>query len=211
MYSAADFLPLGEQRDVHGISRPSLSYLQDAWRRLKANRRALASLYLVLGLLFFTIAGRSGVDPGGTGFDQISQPPGVDRAALIVPDYQSWDGGGETGPLHVVGDATSQSVRLKWDALPGAFGHRVYRNIFPVGPELAYGMPLAEFFDNSVLHHEDRLDLRPGRYYYSVVALGEGARNRQLRVADRRCATGNHAGGSCRPRTDCRSGPTGGR
>ncbi|MXX05209.1 MAG: ABC transporter permease [Gammaproteobacteria bacterium] len=175
MYSAADFLPLGEQRDVHGISRPSLSYLQDAWLRLKANRRALASLYLVFGLLFFTIAGPWlwRVDPAVQDLDQISQPPGVDRAALIVPDYQSWDGAGETGPLHVVGDATSQSVRLKWDALPGAIGHRVYRNLFPVGPELAYGMPLAEFFDNTVLHHEDRLDLRPGRYFYSVVALGE--------------------------------------
>ncbi|MCY3689910.1 MAG: ABC transporter permease [Gammaproteobacteria bacterium] len=175
MYTAADFLPLREQRDVHGISRPSLSYLQDAWLRLKANRRALASLYLVLGLLFFTIAGPWlwRVDPAVQDLDQISQPPGVDRAALIVPDYQSWDGAGETGPLHVVGDATSQSVRLKWDALPGANGHRVYRNVFPVGPELAYGMPLAEFFDNTVLHHEDRLDLRPGRYYYSVVALGE--------------------------------------
>ncbi|MDE0509464.1 MAG: ABC transporter permease [Gammaproteobacteria bacterium] len=175
MYSAADFLPLGEQRDVHGISRPSLSYLQDAWLRLKANRRALASLYLVFGLLFFTIAGPWlwRVDPAVQDLDQISQPPGVDRAALIVPDYQSWDGAGETGPLHVVGDATSQSVRLKWDALPGANGHRVYRNLFPVGPELAYGMPLAEFFDNTVLHHEDRLDLRPGRYFYSVVALGE--------------------------------------
>ena len=175
MYSASDFLPLREQRDVHGISRPSLSYLQDAWLRLKANRRALASLYLVLGLLFFTIAGPWlwRVDPAVQDLDQISQPPGVDRAALIVPDYQSWDGAGETGPLHVVGDANSQSVRLKWDALPGANGHRVYRNLFPVGPELAYGMPLAEFFDNTVLHHEDRLDLRPGRYYYSVVALGE--------------------------------------
>lgn len=175
MYSASDFLPLGERRDVHGISRPSLSYLQDAWLRLKANRRALASLYLVLGLLFFTIAGPWlwRVDPAVQDLDQISQPPGVDRTALIVPDYLSWDGAGETGPLHVVGDATSQSVRLKWDALPGANGHRVYRNIFPVGPELAYGMPLAEFFDNNVLHHEDRLDLRPGRYFYSIVALGE--------------------------------------
>ena len=175
MYSAADFLPLGKQRDVHGISRPSLSYLQDAWLRLKANRRALASLYLVLGLLFFTIAGPWLwlVDPAVQDLDQISQPPGVDRAALIVPDYQSWNGGGENEPLHVVGESTSQSVRLKWDGLPGANGHRIYRNIFPVGPELAYGMPLAEFFDNTILHHEDRLDLRPGRYYYSVVALGE--------------------------------------
>lgn len=175
MYSVSDFLPAGKQRDVHGISRPSLSWLQDAWLRLKANRRALVSLYLVIGLLFFTIAGPWlwRVDPAVQDLDQISQPPGVDRSARIVPEYTSWDGSGEAGPLHIVGDATSQSVRLKWDALPGANGHRVYRNVFPVGPELAYGMPLAEFFDNSTLFHEDRLDLRPGYYYYSVVALAE--------------------------------------
>ena len=174
MYSAADFLPLGGQRDVQGISRPSLSWLQDAWLRLKANRRALVSLYLVLGLAFFTIAGPWlwQVNPAVQDLDQISQPPGVDRTALIVPDYQSWDGAGAAGPLRVAGAATSQSVRLKWDALPEANGHRVYRNVFPVGSELAYGMPLAEFFDNSILHHEDRFDLRPGRYFYSVVALG---------------------------------------
>ena len=173
MYSATDFLPAAARRDVHGISRPSLSYLEDAWIRLKANRRALVSLYLVIGLLLFTIAGPWvwRVDPAAQDLDQVSQPPGVDRSALIVGDYQSWDGSGAAGPLHVVGEATSQSVRLKWEALPGANGHRVYRNVFPVGPELAYGMPLAEFFDNTILHHEDRLDLRPGRYYYSVVAL----------------------------------------
>ncbi len=195
MYTVADFAPALERRDVHGISRPSLSWLEDAWLRLKANRRALASLYLVIGLLLFTIAGPWlwRVDPAAQDLDQISQPPGVDRNALIVPEYQSWDGSGEPGPLHVVGAATSQSVRLKWDALPGASGHRVYRNLFPVGPELAYGLPLAEFFDNSTLHHEDRLDLRPGRYYYSVVALAaEGtvtANHQTLAVDVRRVTT----------------------
>ncbi len=173
MHKAADFLPLGEQRDIHGISRPSLSYWQDAWLRLKANRRALVSLWLVIGLLLFTIAGPWlwRIDPAAQDVDQISLSPGFGRDALIVADYQPWDGSGAAGPLHVIGEATSQAVRLKWDALPGANGHRVYRNVFPVGPELAYGMPLAEFYNNATLHHEDRLDLRPGRYFYSVVAL----------------------------------------
>ncbi len=173
MHKAADFLPLGEQRDIHGISRPSLSYWQDAWLRLKANRRALVSLWLVIGLLLFTIAGPWlwRIDPAAQDVDQISLSPGFGRDALIVADYQPWDGSGAAGPLHVIGEANSQAVRLKWDALPGANGHRVYRNVFPVGPELAYGMPLAEFYNNATLHHEDRLDLRPGRYFYSVVAL----------------------------------------
>ena len=62
-------------------------------------------------------------------------------------------------------------MRLVWEALPGAHGHRVYRNLFPVGPERAYGIPRAEFFDNSTLSFEDRLDIKPGTYYYTLVAL----------------------------------------
>ncbi|MCH7672904.1 MAG: ABC transporter permease, partial [Proteobacteria bacterium] len=42
----ADFLPLTASHEVQSISRPSLSYWQDAWIRLKANKRALVSLYL---------------------------------------------------------------------------------------------------------------------------------------------------------------------
>ena len=65
------------------------------------------------------------------------------------------------------------AVRLVWDVLPNASGHRVYRNIFPVGEERAYGIPLAEYFDNSTQFFEDRLDLKPRRYFYSIVSLGE--------------------------------------
>ncbi|MEX2132027.1 MAG: ABC transporter permease, partial [Pseudohongiellaceae bacterium] len=56
--------------------------------------------------------------------------------------------------------------------LPGANGHRIYRNVFPLGPEMAFGVPIAEFFNNEVTHVEDLLDLRPGNYFYYVVALG---------------------------------------
>jgi oligopeptide transport system permease protein len=71
-------------------------------------------------------------------------------------------------------------VRLAWDALPSARGHRVYRNLFPVGPELAYGIPRAEFFDNSTLTFEDRLDIKPGTYYYTIVTLNaDGSLSRE--------------------------------
>ena len=55
--SSADFLPLEAGQEIHGISRPSQSYWQDAWARLKTNKRALVSLYLVIGLILFTVAG----------------------------------------------------------------------------------------------------------------------------------------------------------
>lgn len=174
--SSTDFQPIEAHREVHAISRPSQSYWQDAWSRLKVNKRALVSLYLVIGLLLFTIAGPWvwRVDPAQQDLDQMSQPPGTDRSALIVSDYQPWntDGLNFGEGLAVEGEATTQVVKLKWDALPGANGHRIYRNIFPIGPERSYGIPRAEFFDNKVVTFEDRLDLKPGTYYYVLVPLG---------------------------------------
>ena len=181
--AALDFSPVGTEREVHSLSRPSLSYWQDAWLRLKANRRALVSLFLVIGLLLFTLVGPWlwQVNPASQDLDQVSQPPGVDRSALIVDPYTPWLGGATAGTgLRLAEPATTQSVRLAWDALPSARGHRVYRNLFPVGPELAYGIPRAEFFDNSTLTFEDRLDIKPGTYYYTIVALNaDGSLSRE--------------------------------
>ena len=181
--AALDFSPVGTEREVHTLSRPSLSYWQDAWLRLKANRRALVSLFLVIGLLLFTLVGPWlwQVNPASQDLDQVSQPPGVDRSALVVDPYTPWLGGATAGTgLRLAEPATTQSVRLAWDALPSARGHRVYRNLFPVGPELAYGIPRAEFFDNSTLTFEDRLDIKPGTYYYTIVALNaDGSLSRE--------------------------------
>ena len=181
--AALDFSPVGTEREVQTLSRPSLSYWQDAWLRLKANRRALVSLFLVIGLLLFTLVGPWlwQVNPASQDLDQVSQPPGVDRSALVVDPYTPWLGGATAGTgLRLAEPATTQSVRLAWDALPSARGHRVYRNLFPVGPELAYGIPRAEFFDNSTLTFEDRLDIKPGAYYYTIVALNaDGSLSRE--------------------------------
>ncbi len=40
----------GERRDAQAIARPSLSYAQDAWRRLKKNRMAMIGL-VIIGLI----------------------------------------------------------------------------------------------------------------------------------------------------------------
>jgi len=175
--TAASFVPLLDQQPSQVIARPSLSYWQDAWNRLRANRRALVSLYIVIGLLLFTVFGPIvwPVDPAMQDIDQISQPPGTDRTATLVAEYEPWFGtsGLPGAGLRLAEKATSQSVRLQWDALDGASGHRVYRNLFPVGPELSYGIPMAEFLNNDTLYFEDRLDLQPGRFHYVVVALDE--------------------------------------
>ena len=173
---AKAFQPLHHTHEVQNISRPSLSYWQDAWIRLKANGRAINSLYLIIGLLVFTIMGPWiwQVDPAVQDADQISQPPGADRRVTLVPDYTPWygDSGGSGEGLRFVASPTTQFIRLQWDTLPGAAGYRVYRNIFPIGPEKAFGLPLKET-PLTVRWFEDRLDLRPVTYYYTIVALDE--------------------------------------
>jgi hypothetical protein len=52
------FEPVTVERRVQQLTRPSLSYWQDAWLRLKRNRRALASAYIIVALLAFTTLGR---------------------------------------------------------------------------------------------------------------------------------------------------------
>jgi oligopeptide transport system permease protein len=172
------FSPLHVEREVHRLSRPSLSYWQDAWIRLKANGRALISLYIILGLLAFTLLGPLlwPVDPAAQDVDQISQPPGADRSALIVEAYQPWDGSSTlpTGSgFRLAQPATNQAVRLLWDPVPGASTYWVYRNIMPVDENSATGLPLVEIFGNDSVRFEDRLDLAPRRYDYTLIALDE--------------------------------------
>jgi ABC-type antimicrobial peptide transport system permease subunit len=55
--SADDFAPATDKVDAEQLTRPSLSYWQDAWIRLKKNTRAIISLYIVIGLALFTLVG----------------------------------------------------------------------------------------------------------------------------------------------------------
>lgn len=183
--SPGAFQPLmGEQR-VQKLTRPSLSYWQDAWIRLKSNRRALISLYIVIGLVAFTVVGPWlwQVDPAAQDLDQISQPPGFARSATLTTPYTPWDGSSleplQAG-LRLAAPPTTQAVRLLWDPMPGASGYRVYRNLFPMAAGDALGLPLAETLADET-RFEDRLDLRARTYYYTVVALDEFATELPMR------------------------------
>ncbi len=169
-----DFTPLHSEREVQSLSRPSLSYWQDAWIRLKANRRALISLYIVIFLLTFTVAGPWfwTIDPSAIDSDQISQAPGANRDVYITAPYQPWTTESIAVPasgMALIGEPTTQSVRMAWAPVPGAFGYRVYRNHFPVDPGKALGLPLVDILNPTETWFEDRLDLKARDYYYAVV------------------------------------------
>ena len=188
MAETLSFEPVRIEREIETISRPSLSYWQDAWIRLKANRRALISLYIVIGLLVFTVLGPFAwqVDPAAQDLDQISAPPGADRTATVVNDYVPWRGVtvdvpaggsppaaelGAPGSVTVHGAAETRAVRLAWEPVPGAAAYRAYRNILDPEPDGALGLPIADVLDPATVSFEDRLDLKPLTYFYSVVAM----------------------------------------
>ena len=184
-FRPADFEPVTVERKTQTISRPSLSSWQDAWLRLKRNRRALASLYIVIGLGLFTIAGPWvwRVDPAAQDINQISRGPGLPPTATIVAPYAPWEGvtaapvevGSAAGAAAITGlrlaePATTNAVRLVWDPVPGAAGYNIYRTVVDPGGERSLGLPLGEVGADRV-SYEDRLRLEPARYWYSVVSL----------------------------------------
>src|SRR5678815_688085 len=158
-FKPADFEPVVVERRTQKISRPSLSYWQDAWRRLKLNRRALTSLILVIALLLFTLLGpwMWRVDPAAQDVDQISQGPSRPPVAVVGEPYVPWKGVTITPPqttttspptvvtnLRLAEPATTQAFCLGWDPAPGAAGYSIYRNVYDPGKDRALGLPLTQ-------------------------------------------------------------------
>ena len=176
-----DFRPAERGEAQARMVRPSLSYWQDAWRRLKLNPRAVMSLFLVIGLLLFTLVGPLlwRVNPSDQDLDQVSMPPGADRSAVIAAAYAPWQvpesvpGSG----LRLDGPATTQAVRLVWDEMPDAVAYEVFRDIAPP-TQTALGLPLGEVLPQDGMNFEDRLALEPTDYFYSIVPVD--AQNRLL-------------------------------
>ena len=175
-----DFLPVSARPSAERIVRPSQSYWQDAWRRLKRNRRALISLWLVAALAAFAVAGPWlwRVDPAAQDIDQVDQAPSLPQSAAIVTPYMSWsapvrDAAGSEAVVGLAldGDPTTQSVRLVWQPVAGAASYVVYRSHFDPAPDRALGIPIGDLAGGQVSGFEDRFDLKQQRYWYSVVAM----------------------------------------
>lgn len=182
-----DFTLVSTEESVEHISRPSLSYWQDAWIRLKKNVRAIISLYIVVALAIFTLIGPFvwRVDPAVQDLNQISQSPSWPKKAIIVERFQRWDGivlddvpsqpdeylenlPAPTG-LRTWQAPTTQQVRLTWDPVEGAGGYNVYRNQREPETINDLGLPLGGTLGGNEVSYEDRLNLEDRTYYYSVV------------------------------------------
>lgn len=182
-----DFTPVTTVESVEHISRPSLSYWQDAWIRLKKNQRALISLYIVIALAVFTLIGPLvwRVDPAMQDLSQISQSPAFPKTATVVPPYQVWKPvilndvpaqpkhystslPAPTG-LKILDEPNTQRVRIEWNPVPGAGGYNVYRNQRKPLTMNDLGLPLGGTLGGNEVSYQDRLNLEKQTYYYSVV------------------------------------------
>jgi oligopeptide transport system permease protein len=181
--SPADFQPVEHARATQAITRPSLSYWQDAWRRLQLNRRAIVSLYLIAALALFTVAGPWvwRVDPAAQDVDQASLAPSLPATATIVEPYTAWSGvsaersgtsaGAAPDDIRLAEPPTTQAVRLVWNAVPAGGGYHVYRNLYDPEPDRALGLPIGQIVNPTQVSFEDRFDLEERRYWYSVVSI----------------------------------------
>jgi oligopeptide transport system permease protein len=179
---AEDFARAESRGGAQRIVRPSISYWQDAWQRLKRNPRAMISLGLIVALGLFAVAGPWvwRVDPAEQDLEQISRAPSL-SGSVTIAEPSTWAGvtveelptaGAPlaTG-LRLAGAPTTHSVRIAWNPAAGATGYHVYRNVANPEPDRALGLPIAEIADPHRVSLEDRFDLRPVKYWYSVVAL----------------------------------------
>ena len=183
-----DFQRATSLRSVDQISRPSLSYWQDAWLRLKKNTRAIISLYIIIGLALFTLAGPFVwvVDPALQDLNQISQTPSFPKTATLVTSYQRWRGLvlddfpaepeeyldviPAPANLRIDDVATTQRVRLIWDPVVGAGGYNIYRNQRLPESINDLGLPLGSTLAGNEVSYEDRLNLESRQYYYAIVS-----------------------------------------
>jgi oligopeptide transport system permease protein len=191
--TADDFQPLDVAREGDRIDRPSLSYWQDVWRRLKHNRRALISLYIVVSLMLFTLVGPLlwTVDPALQDLEQISQPPNTGRFALVIADRAP-----EPNITHrristevpvmrdmapanfrAIGAPNSEGIGLAWDPVPGADGYQLYRHELEPRDADDLGLPLIRLLPHE-LSYRDRLGLETRSYFYSIVAVSNGEESR---------------------------------
>ena len=186
--SNLDFSPSDTVQSAEQISRPSLSYWQDAWIRLKKNTRALVSLYIVIGLALFTLAGPIlwQVDPALQDLNQLSQAPSLPKQAIFVKEHTRWEGFVlENFPaepeefldvlpapinLRTAEAATTQAVRITWDPVVGAGGYAVYRNQHLPESINDLGLPLGTKLAGNEVSYEDRLNVEGRDYYYSIVS-----------------------------------------
>jgi oligopeptide transport system permease protein len=187
-----DFSPASKAAQGAALTRPSLSFWQDAWRRLRGTPQAMISLAVIVLLVLFTLLGPVfyQVDPSQQQMSRISEGPSFAREVEVVEDPGTFEEILAAGVPEVPADAPSGvdlpapknlallgtpstlAVRLKWDPVAGATGYLIYKLDGAGAASGNLGVPVATVEGGNHVSYEDRFNLGAGRYSYSVLAKG---------------------------------------
>jgi oligopeptide transport system permease protein len=77
-------------------------------------------------------------------------------------------------PLEFMAVPSTQAVRLKWKRVPGAQGYAIYRNDRKPLSHDNLGVPVGETDSGGKVSYEDKFDLKPQKFFYSVVPKANG-------------------------------------
>lgn len=176
------------ETELHQLSRPSLSYWQDAWIRLKKNKKAISSLYLVTSIIAFSLLGPFvwTIDPTEQNLNLISQGPSFGSEAVVTtianlgevvidPNIEEEpaedvDTLGTTSNIKTLGTPSTVGVHLQWEPVEGAYQYTIYRNEKAPSSNQDLGVPLFTTEYANQVSYIDSLQLETIPYYYSVVA-----------------------------------------
>jgi len=189
-FPASAFEPATRDGSAQTLSRPSLSYWSDAWLRLKKNKQALTSLWIIIGLLLFTTVGPVlwTTPPAEQNLLRIAETPNLGVTIPVVAPLEEYQevvvsehlpapadptavqASSLTAPQNVTvtGEAITQGVRLRWDPVLNADSYVIYRSLYePWGDR--YGVPMGETDAGNKVSYQDQFDLKGRTYYYTVV------------------------------------------
>lgn len=118
-----------ENANADEILRPNITYFQDAWRRLKQNKVAIASLIILIIIIFMTIFGPYMVPYLQESIDQASINVKPNLTHLFGTDQlgrdlfaRSWYGGRVSIIIGVVGTLIEVTIGVIYGGISGYFG-----------------------------------------------------------------------------------------
>ncbi len=198
-FNINEFEPAVRSIGVQKLTRPSLSYWEDAWIRLKKNSAAMISLFIIILMILFSVVGPLvwNVDPKLQNLARISEEPSFGKKAVVIkekptdvimvekfPAAPDKDYPQIKAPksVEVVGAPTTLAVQIKWDPVPGAKSYEIFRNDEPPEGFGTLGLPLKEIKGGNRVSFIDELKLKDTTYYYSVVPMSLNSRSEEYQT-----------------------------
>lgn len=182
---AADLFEPAPARAISEVAAtPGLAFWPALAQRLLRDLRATVSLLVIVLMSVAAVGGRTlwPVDPAQQILGSAAQGPMRAQQALVVDSALDTPltealitpllPAAELGVVQQLSvlEANTESIKLRWQPLAGAYRYRVYRNTHAPRDRADLGLPLGATTSPGQISFSDGLLLRQREYFYSVVA-----------------------------------------